>query len=102
MVTSNGSSPTKTQVYESLYLINHASQLMIEHMDRLKSAKVLGATFVQIRQAATRQLRAEIASSAVHNLAAPENAEAYRYQNQHIRMETRLARMKPKAKSRPR
>lgn len=92
MAISNVNSPTKAEVYESLYVICLATQHIIDHLQRLRAAKVLAPISVELHKTAARQLRAEIASSAVLNLVSPEAEDAYRCQNKRIRMETRLAK----------
>src|SRR5579864_1068999 len=100
MAVSNGSSPSKTEVYESLYLICLATQQITVDLDRLRAANVLGRVSAEINKTAALQLRAEITTSAVHNLAQPEIAEAHRHEMKRIRMERRLAQAKPKTISR--
>jgi hypothetical protein len=100
MAISNGSSPSKTEVYESLYLISQATQQIIHHLDRLKDANVLGRQSAEINKAAALQLRAEIATSAVHNLASPEIEEAHRQETKRERMERRQAQAGTKIRSR--
>lgn len=99
MATTNVSSPSKVEVYESLYLICHATQQIIDHIERLRSANVLRPSLVKLQKSAAHQLRSEITSSAVHNLTAPENAEAFRYQNERIRVERKLAHVGWKSSS---
>lgn len=47
MVDSNGSSLSRTHLYESLYLICQLTDQLIHHLDRLKSAKILMPGFVE-------------------------------------------------------
>src|SRR5579864_1129223 len=96
MATSNVSSPTRIELYESLYLICQATQQITHHLERLRSANVLAHTSVELHKTAALQLRAEITASAVLNLAAPEAEDAYRRQQKRIRMESRLAQTTPK------
>ncbi len=100
MAISHGSSPHKTEVYESLYLICQATQQITEHLERLRSANVLVPSFVEVNKTAALELRAEITTSALHNLTAPEVEEAHRHGTKRIRMEKRLANQKPGANSR--
>ncbi|HEY6348915.1 MAG TPA: hypothetical protein VI636_05850 [Candidatus Angelobacter sp.] len=100
MATSNVTSPTKAQVYESLFLICQATQQIIDHLERLRSAAILPPVSVELHKMAANQLRAAVTATAVLNLAAPEAEDAYRNEKRRIRMETRLARIKPKTKSR--
>src|SRR5215467_4384770 len=96
MATTHVSSPSKTEVYQSLYLICQATQQITDNLERLKAARVLGSAFAEINKTAALQLRAEIATSAVHNLAAPEIEDGHRYETKRIRMERRQAQDKPK------
>src|SRR5215467_1910334 len=96
MATINVSSPSKTEVYQSLYLICQATQQITENLERLRVFKVLGSVFVEINKTAALQLRAEIATSAVHNLASPEIEEAHRRETKRIRMEKTQAEEKPR------
>ncbi len=100
MAISNGSSPHKTEVYESLYLICQATQQITEHLERLRSANVLVSSFVEVNKAAALELRAGITTSALHNLTAPEVEEAHRHESKRIRMERKLAQTGPGASSR--
>lgn len=97
---SHGSSPTRAEIYESLYLICQATQQITYHLERLRATSILEPVFAEINKTATLQLRAQIATSAVHNLAAPEIEEAHRHESKRIRMERRLAQDKP-AQDRP-
>lgn len=101
MATSHGSSPSKIEVYESLYLISLATRQITDQLERLKSLKILARTVAEGQRLAAHELRAVIATAAVHSLADPELEDAGRYQAQRIRMETRLAQRKPKMKSIP-
>ena len=96
MATSNVNSTSKSELYESLYLICLATQQISDHLDRLRSADVLKPVFVELRKTAAQQLRAEVTASATLNLTAPEAEDAYRHESKRIRMETRLAQMKKK------
>ena len=100
MAISHGSSPSKTEVYEALYLICQATQQITDNLDRLRAANVLGPVSAEINKAAALQLRAEIATSAVHNLASPEIEEAHRQETKRERMERKQAQTKPKPTSR--
>lgn len=94
------SSPTKTEVYESLYLICQATQQITDHLERLRSANVLSGAFVEINKTAALQLRAEVGTSAVHNLASSEIDDAHRHETKRIRLERKLAQEEPKRTSR--
>ena len=96
MATSNGNSISKTELYESLYLICNATQQITDHLDRLRSAEILKPVFVELHKTAAQQLRAEITASATLNLTAPEAEDAYRHESKRIRMETKLAQTKKK------
>ncbi len=95
MAVSHGSSLHKTEVYESLYLICQATQQITEHLERLRSANVLVSSFVEINKTAALELRAEITTSALHNLTAPEVEETHRHETKRIRMERKLAQTGP-------
>ncbi len=100
MAITYSNSPSKTEVYESLYLICQATQQITEHLERLRSASVLARSFVEVNKTAALQLRAEITTSAIHNLTAPEVADAHRQGIKRIRMEKKLAQIVPKMPSR--
>jgi hypothetical protein len=100
MAISNGSSSTKIEAYESLYLICQATQQITNHLERLRDANILGPVSMEINKTAALQLRAEIATSAVHNLASPEIEEAHQQETKRIRLERRQAQAKPKTNSR--
>lgn len=69
---------SKTAVYESLYLTSLATQQIIHHLERLKTANVLAPKPAELRKMATNQLRTEIAAAAVMNLTSEEMGDAYR------------------------
>ena len=98
MANSNGSSPTRVEVYESLHLIAQATQQITEQLERLRSAKLLAPRFMKLQMLAAHGLRAQIATSALHNLTAPELADAGQYANQHRRLEKELAQYVPTSK----
>src|SRR5215469_14790543 len=100
MATTHVSSLSKTEVYQSLYLISQATQQLAEQLDRLMAANVVGHVSGEINKAIALQLRAEIATSAVHNLASREIDEAHRQETKRIRLERRQAQAGTKTKSR--
>ncbi len=99
MAITHGNSPHKVEVYESMYLICQATQQITEHLERLRSANVLARSFVEVNKTAALQLRAEITTSAIHNLTAPEVADAHRLEGKLMRMVKKLAQMTPKMES---
>lgn len=76
MAVSHGSSPTKTDVYKSLYLISRATEVITEHLTILRSARVMASGPAARCTAHARELRAEIATSSTHNLNSDELREA--------------------------
>ncbi|HLJ27060.1 MAG TPA: hypothetical protein VKY85_10160 [Candidatus Angelobacter sp.] len=99
MATTNLSSPGKTAVYESLYLISLAVQQITDSLERLKSTKILAPGFVELRKMAANQLRAEIAASSTINLTTREAEDAYRLERKRIRMEKKVAQIGTKRKA---
>lgn len=93
MATSNVS---KTDVYQSLYLISLATEQITQHLERLKTANILAPKAAELRKLAVNQLRAEIAAAAVMNLTSAEMDESYRQEKGRLRLEKRLAKLKPK------
>lgn len=102
MAIFNSNSPSRIEIYESLYLICQATQQITEQLERLRSANLLEPAFVEINKMAALQLRAEIATSAVHNLTEPEVKEGHRLEQKRLRMQRKLAEMTPRAGSRRR
>jgi hypothetical protein len=92
MATSNVSSPSKTTVYESLYLISLAVQQITDNLERLRSANILAPGFVELRKMTANQLRAEIAASSTIKLTTWEAEDAYLLERKRIRTEKKLAR----------
>lgn len=90
MAISNINSPSKTQIYESLYLISVATQLITEHLDRLQSAKILSKWAVEHGKTAANELRAQLAASSTINLTGKEADNAYWLEKKRIRMEKNL------------
>lgn len=95
MVDSNGSSPSRTHLYESLYLICQLTDQLIHHLDRLKSAKILMPGFVEQEKEAARELRSVVAASAAMNLQHAEMDAAAHHQKNRTRIQTKLAQIRP-------
>ena len=100
MAVSNGSSPTRVELYESLYLIAQATQQITTQLERLRSAKLLTRNIMELQRLAAHHLRADIAASAIHNLTAPEVRDAGRYERQYHRLQRKLAGGEAKIKAR--
>ncbi len=66
----------------------------------MRSADVLAHSFVEVNKTAALELRAEITTSALHNLTAPEVEEAHRHESKRIRMEKKLAQVDPRKSTR--
>lgn len=86
MADSHLNSSTKTEVYESLYLICQATQQITEQLDRLRSVNVLKRVFADINKETALQLRAEVTTAAVHYLTNPEIADAHRHESKRIQL----------------
>lgn len=87
MAINNVNSPSKAQIYESLYLISVATQLLTKHLERLRSAKLLSERTVEHGKTAANELRAQISASSTINLTSREAEEAFRFEKKRIRLE---------------
>lgn len=90
MVNFNVSSPTRTHVYESLYLISHLTEQIAYHLNRLRSAKVLVAGIVEEEKEAAKELRARVIASSAMNLQREEMEAASQHQKNRMRMRRSL------------
>lgn len=99
MVNTNGSSPTRTHVYESLYLIYQLTEQLTYHLDRLRTAKVLAAGIVEQEKETAKELRAVVIASSAMNLQRKEMEAAGQHQKNQLQIQARLARIPGKRKS---
>ncbi len=95
MANSNGSSPTRVELYESLFVIAQATEQITNHLERLTSAGLVSEAMGEQHTLAAHELRAHIAATAVNNLTAPELADAGRYAKQHRELQRKLAGGEP-------
>ncbi len=95
MAISNGSSPTRVELYESLFVIAQAAEQITHHLERLTSAGLISEKMSEQQMLAVLEARAHIALTAVNNLTAPELADAGRYANQHRQLKEKLAGSEP-------
>ncbi len=98
MAISNGSSPTRVELYESLFVIAQATEQIINHLERLTSAGLISEKMSEQQMLAALEVRAHIAVTAVNNLTAPELADAGRYAEQHRELQKKLAGGEPEPK----
>ncbi len=98
MAISNGSSPTRVELYESLFVIAQATEQITHHLERLTSAGLVSEPMSELQMLAAYELRAHIAVTAVNNLTAPELADAGRYAEQHRQLQQKLAGGEPASK----
>ncbi len=98
MAISNGSSATRVELYESLFVIAQATEQIINHMERLTSAGLVSEIMGKQNMLAALELRAHIAATAVNNLTAPELEDAGRYAEQHRELRRKLAGGEPETK----
>jgi len=80
----------KAEVYQSLYSINESLQTVSEHLEKLKAAGILNASFAEIRQCAAQQMRAEINQTATINLHTRESQDAHHFEKQRLAQEEQL------------
>ena len=98
MATSNGSSPTRVELYESLFVIAQATEQITHHLERLASAGLVSDIMSEQHTLAAHELRAQISATAVNNLTAPELEDAGRYAQQHRELQQKLAGGGPQTK----
>ncbi len=97
MANTNGSSPTRVDLYESLFAIAQATEQITHHLERLTSAGLVSGLIGEQHTLAAHELRAHIAATAVNNLTAPELEDAGRYAKQHRELRRKLAGGEPEA-----
>ncbi len=98
MAISNGSSPTRVELYESLFVIAQAAEQITHHLERLTLAGLISEKMSEQQMLAILEARAHIALTAVNNLTAPELADAGRYAEQHRELQRELAGGEPETK----
>jgi hypothetical protein len=76
--------------YESLHIINQATQQIAEHIERLTNEGLLLPQFAEIRRLAAEQNCAEINVSAILRLVEREQAEAARVERERMEKEKAL------------
>ncbi len=99
MANSNGSSATRVELYESLFVIAQATEQITHHLERLASAGLVSEIMSEQHALAAHQLRAQIAATAVNNLTAPELEDAGRYAKEHRELQQKLAGGEPEIKA---
>lgn len=86
----SGANIPKPDIYQSLSTINQSLQVAIEHLEKLKVAEVLTASFAVIRRLAVEQIRSEINVTATIRLHTSEFKDAHAFEQQRLREEKRL------------
>jgi len=81
---------SKPEIYQSLYAISHSLQEVIGHLERLRTADVLTASFAEVHRLAVEEIRSEINESATNSLNTTETEDAYTYQQQRLALEQQL------------
>ncbi len=99
MADSNGSSVTRVEVYESLFVIAQATEQIAEHLERLRSSGMLSQNIMELQLLLVRHMSAEVATSTVHNLTAPEVDDAARYEQEYLQLRRTLAGEEPEPRS---
>ncbi len=95
MAISNGSSLTRVELYESLYVIAQATEQITHHLERLASAGLVSEVMNEQHLLAAHELRAQVSATAVNNLTAPELEDAGRYAMRHRQLKEKLAGGEP-------
>ena len=80
----------KSEIYESLLVINQATEQTIKHIERLRNEKLLTPHFAEVHILAAQQNCSEVSVSAVHWLAHHELKDAGRFQQKRLKREARL------------
>jgi hypothetical protein len=80
----------KSEIYDSLSAINHATEQITEHLDKLKNREVVTPDFAQLRKVTADELRSEINLTVALVLAKSEMTDAHAFQQQRIEIEERL------------
>ena len=66
----------KSEIYESLSLINQATEQMVRHVQRLRDLAILTPGFAEIRRLTAEQLRAQINHKVIMTMAEAETQSA--------------------------
>jgi hypothetical protein len=80
----------KPEIYESLHVINAATQQITEHIEKLESAGLLTPHFADIRKLTAQQTCIETSHSAIVALAGLEMGEVAKIEKERIERESRL------------
>lgn len=66
----------KSEIYESLSVINQATEQMVRHVRRLRDLAILTPGFAEIRRLTAEQLRAQINHKVIMTMAEAETQSA--------------------------
>jgi hypothetical protein len=66
----------KSEIYESLSVINQATEQMVRHVQRLRDLAILTPGFAEIRRLTAEQLRAQINHKVIMTMAEAETQSA--------------------------
>ena len=80
----------KADIYNSLTVINQATEQITENLEKLRDEGLLTPHFAEIRILAAQQNCAETNVSVVHHLTVREEEDAMRFQKERIEKEARL------------
>jgi hypothetical protein len=84
----------KPQNYESLHIINAATQQITEHIEKLKIDGLLTPHYAELRALAAQQTCVETSHSAIVTLAERELQEAARIEKERLEQERKLSESK--------
>ena len=80
----------KPEIYESLHVINTATQQITEHIEKLKAHGLLTPHYAELRALAAQQTCVETNHSAILSLIRREQDDAVQLEKQRLEMEDRL------------
>jgi regulator of replication initiation timing len=81
---------SKTAIYQSLSAINQATDQLIEHIERLKSAYRLKFKMADLFRLTAENLRAQINHNVIAHISRDEMADAARFQKLRTEKERRI------------
>lgn len=81
----------KAEIYESLHVINAATQQITEHIEKLKADGLLTPHYAKLRRLAAQQTCVETSNSAIVTLAERELQEAARLEKERLEQERKLS-----------
>jgi hypothetical protein len=80
----------KSEIYDSLATINHATEQIVQHLAKLAGLGILHSNFLEFRTACIEEIRSHTNLTVSLHLAHTEMKDAYEFGKQQIQVMERL------------